>query len=251
MRRLAWTSWSMLGLWPKAISMASSTDARGSRARVTPATSQTASASSMRTSNLLQQQRIRAHLADREPGQRGQRARGRVEDDLGPLRAPGVVEGVRRQPAGGQQLGEPPDLLGGRRARLERPDLGVAGCVVAHHAGRRHRAGRDDAPADDARHELGDHVLVAQPVLDAARRPRRRAQPGPPTPPRACAGPWSRRCRSRRRAGHERPYGRSREPRTPRARPPAGRSPRWRPCARPTGRRPRPRRPARCARWAA
>ena len=56
-------------------------------------------------------------------------------------------------------------------------------------------------PADDPRHQLGDHLLVAEPVLHADHgrvgqgRPRRRR------PPPACAAPWWRRCRSRTRAG--------------------------------------------------
>src|SRR6185437_13219737 len=48
-----------------------------------------------------------------------------------------------------------------------RPEPGVPVRVVPHHAGRHDRPGRDDAPADDPRHQFGDHLLVAEPVLHA------------------------------------------------------------------------------------
>ena len=54
-----------------------------------------------------------------------------------------------------------------RRAGLERAEPGVAGGVVADHAGRDDRAGGDDGAADDARHQLGDDLLVAEAVLQA------------------------------------------------------------------------------------
>ena len=54
------------------------------------------------------------------PVSAGQRAGGRVEHDLRPLRTPGVVERVRREAALGEQAGEPGDLVGRAGLRLER-----------------------------------------------------------------------------------------------------------------------------------
>ena len=79
----------------------------------------------------------------------------------------GVRERVRAQPARAEQPGQPLDLAHRRGPRLERPEPGVPGRVVPHHAGRHDRPGRDDAPADDPRHQLGDDLLVAEPVLHA------------------------------------------------------------------------------------
>jgi len=71
------------------------------------------------------------------------------------------------QSAFGEQSGQVRDLTHRRRLGLERPEPRVPRCVVPHGAGRHDRAGRDDAPADDARHELGDDLFVPEPVLYA------------------------------------------------------------------------------------
>ena len=67
-----------------------------------------------------------AHAAVRQAGERADRVRRRVEDHLPPLRPARVGHRRRRHPAAGARVGQPLDLLRGRRARLERPEGRVA-----------------------------------------------------------------------------------------------------------------------------
>ena len=147
--------------------MASAMASRGWRVSAIPALSQTARASA-----------IRASTCERSPGsvQTGPTGspvsadRGLVAElkttfvHCGPA---GVAERVRAQTALGQQPGEPLGLAHRRRAGLERAEPRVPGRVVPDHAGRDDGACGDDAAADDPRHQLGDDLLVAEPVLQA------------------------------------------------------------------------------------
>ena len=69
-----------------------------------------------------------------------------------------------------QQVRERHDLAHRRRLRLEGTEPGVTGGVEADDARLGHRARGEDRAADDARHQLGDDLLVAQPVLHAGHR---------------------------------------------------------------------------------
>ena len=92
-------------------------------------------------------------LADapvREAGERAERIRGRVEDDLAPLRRSRIGDGVRRHARAGARIGQPLDLLGRRGLRLERPERRVALHVPLHDARLEHLAGRERRAADHA-----------------------------------------------------------------------------------------------------
>src|SRR5690349_13609425 len=150
--RRASTSCSMLGLWSYASAMASSTAFPGGRTGTIPARSQTASASATSASTWPR----RARSVQRGPiGSPVSAASGLVAElkmtfvHCGPRASASAC--VRSPPA----------------PRLERPEPGVPGRVVPHYAGRHDRPGRDDAAADDPRHQFGDHLLVAEPVLHA------------------------------------------------------------------------------------
>ena len=164
-----------------------------------------------------------ADAAVREPGERAERVRRRVEDHLAPLRAARVGDRVRRHAAARAGVGEPLDLLERRRRSLERAERRVALHVPLHDAGRDDLPGRERRAADHALDVRGEHLLVADPVLhgrDAAVGERVR---GRGDRRRRCASPSSRRCRSRTAAARLRRSSRAAGRRTSPA--PVSRSP--------------------------
>ena len=109
----------------------------------------------------------------REPRERTDRVRRRVEDHLSPLGAARVGNGLCRQSGTRTRIGEPLDLLVRCGFRLERPERRVALDVPLDVPGRDHLAGGERRAADDPVDVLRDRLLVPDPVLDgrdAARR---------------------------------------------------------------------------------
>ena len=101
-----------------------------------------------------------------EAGERSDRVRGGVEDQLAPLRAACVLERVRGHPPARARVGERLDLVHRRRARLERADVGIALRVPADVAGLDDVAGREGRAADHLANVLRDQLLVPGAVLD-------------------------------------------------------------------------------------
>ena len=132
-----------------------------------PSAAQTAQRLGDQRVDLDPQRGVRAERPHRQPGQRGQRRGRRVEDHLVPLRPAGVGQGMAAEPGPGQQGRELRHLVARGGLRLERPEPGVPRCVEPHHAGRGHRARGQDRAADHPRHQLGEDLLVAEPVLHA------------------------------------------------------------------------------------
>ena len=87
-------------------------------------------------------------LPVRAPGQRGDRVRGGVEDQLPPLGAARVRERMGRHPGARARVGERLDRRHRRRARLERADVRVALRVPADVARLDHVARRERRAAD-------------------------------------------------------------------------------------------------------
>ena len=106
-----------------------------------------------------------ADTAVRQAGERPDRVRRRVEDDLPPLRAAGVRDRLGRHAAARARLGEPFDLRGGRRLRLERAERRVAPHVPLNVAGFDDLPGGEGRAPYHPRHVLGERLLVAEPVL--------------------------------------------------------------------------------------
>ena len=111
------------------------------------------------------QRRVLADAPVREAGERADRVRRRVEDQLPPLRAARVGDRLRRHPGAGARVGEALDLGERRRARLERAERRVALHVPLHVARLEDAAGRERRAADHALDVLGDRLLVADAVL--------------------------------------------------------------------------------------
>ena len=106
-----------------------------------------------------------ADAAVREPRQRAERIRRRVEDHLAPLRAARVGDGVGRHPRARARVGETLDLVRRRGLRLERAERRVALHVPLDVTGREHAARRERGAADHALDVLRDRLLVADAVL--------------------------------------------------------------------------------------
>ena len=157
-----------------------------------------------------------------------------------------------RRPPSVSRPGQPFDIApSGPGCGSNGPNHESPGRVVADHAGRDDRAGGDDAAADDPGHQLGDHLLVAEPVLHADHGGARRARRARRSRPRAVCSALV--ATMAEVAGRE--LGRVGAACTGRVKSasPVTRSPSRldrRPRARPRGRPPRPRPPgtrARCA----
>ena len=115
--------------------------------------------------------------AVREPGQRAERVRRRVEDHLAPLRPARVGDRVRRHPGARARVGEPLDLGDGAGLRLERPEASCRPCT-SHCT----TPGSTTLPAGNVVPRItrstcrGEHLLVADPVLDGRDASRRRTR---------------------------------------------------------------------------
>ena len=106
-----------------------------------------------------------AHAAVREPGERADRVRRGVEDDLAPLRGSRIGDGRRGHPAARARVREPRDLVRVRRLRLEGAERRLALDVPLHDAGLDDLPRRKRRAADDPRDVLRDDLLVPDAVL--------------------------------------------------------------------------------------
>ncbi len=148
-------------------------------------------------------------LADapvREARERAERIRGRVEDDLAPLRRARVGDGVGRHARPRAGVGQALDLVHRRRLRLERPERRVALDVPLHDAGLEQLAGREGRAADHALDVARERLLVADAVHDRGHGTVGEGVRGRQRSRTRRASPWSRRCRARTAAA---PPGRS------------------------------------------
>ena len=105
-----------------------------------------------------------ADAAVREPGERADRVRRGVEDHLSPLRRARVGDRLGGMPPRVQASARGSISAACERARLERPESGVALHVPLHEAGLEQLAGRERRPADHARDVRGERLLVADAV---------------------------------------------------------------------------------------
>ena len=140
---------------------------------------------------------VGADRPHRQPRQRRE-GRGRGVEDR-----PCPTAGRARRPARG---GSPARVSSAASADLVAIEAGRGsngpsqvspGRVVPHDAGPDHGAGRQDRPADHPRHQLGEDLLVAQPVLHAGDRGVGEHLGAGGRPPPWCARPWSPRSRGR------------------------------------------------------